>query len=71
MPADFRTVVKAALADRGIAQRELSRRLDIPIVSLNGWLRGRSSLTSDTLQRIADHLGLDLVDTLAKRRRNR
>jgi transcriptional regulator with XRE-family HTH domain len=71
MPTDFRAVVRAALQDRGIAQRELSRRLDIPIVSLNGWLKGRSSLTSDTLQRIADHLGLDLIDTLAKRRRNR
>lgn len=45
----------------GISQRELARRLGVQQPLVARWEAGRSSVRVDTLQRIADALGVNLT----------
>lgn len=48
--------VKIALAENGVTQAELARKMGIPAPQLSHWLKGVYKPTSQNLQKLADAL---------------
>lgn len=53
-----------ALSERGIKQVELSRAIDVPPTTVNGWIRGAHLPDLETLQAICDYLKMPVVEIL-------
>ena len=51
--------IKAARIERGLTQAELATRLNLPYQSIGQWERGVRTPKRDTLQKIADALGVE------------
>ena len=64
--SDFARTIKAnvlrLLAEQGVSQNELSRRTGIESGNLARLLRGDAELQSDTVQKFADALGVQVVE---------
>lgn len=58
---DFRASIRDAMASQCITQVELAERTGIPQPSISRYLTGARELRTDTLQAIADKLGLVLT----------
>lgn len=54
--------IKELLKEKHITQKELAARMGISDGTLSNILSGRFSPTKDTLQRIADALGVDIAE---------
>lgn len=61
----FRQNVKAAIVAAGISQSEFARRAELGRPFLNRVLRGHAEPSLDVCDRIADALGLDLMQLLS------
>ncbi|GAA4399898.1 hypothetical protein GCM10023187_12450 [Nibrella viscosa] len=53
--------IRKARKEKGLTQKEVGRRLGITESTFNGYESGRQNLTIDTLQKIADALGVSLT----------
>jgi transcriptional regulator with XRE-family HTH domain len=50
--------IKAALAERGIAQEQLARRLDVSLRTVSNWCLGVTEPRYAQVEAIADELGI-------------
>lgn len=53
-------VIKSIIKKRGITQKHLSERLDIPQTTISGYLSGNRTIPYDVVVRMAKVLNLDL-----------
>ena len=53
--------VRAAIADSGLSLGEIGRRADVPTSVLSRFMREERSITVETLDKIAEALGLRVV----------
>lgn len=63
--------IRATLAESGLTQAELARRVGMQPTHLNAFLKGRNDILAQRLTEILLELGLDLSDSLKKHRRAR
>lgn len=57
--------LKEVLKERGMTQRDLADRMGVTEAFVSKIVSGRSASTLDTLQRIADALGVDVAELFA------
>ena len=54
------------LEEQRVSRRELSRRTGIAPASITNLLNGDQELQTDTIQRISDALGVDVMDIVTR-----
>jgi len=57
-----RVKLRSILLMRGVTQRQLADRIDIPERYICNWGTGRGNLTSEEKERVADFLGVKVED---------
>jgi len=57
--------VKEILKEKGMSQKDLAKRMNVQDGTMSNILSGRYSPTLDTLQRIADALGVEVAELFA------
>lgn len=63
---DLKERVKVLLKDRGITQAELAEKIGVQGGTLSNAISGRYSPTLDTLERIAEALGVSVAELFAE-----
>lgn len=58
-------VLKSEMEKRGLNFMEFSAELDIPRTTLQGYLKGTSSPRADSLEELADKLGISLAELVS------
>lgn len=68
--SEFASIVKdnidRLLEEQSISRRELSRRTCIAPANITNILNGEQEIQTDTIQRIADALGVDVMDVVTR-----
>lgn len=59
-------LIKAARKEAGLTQAELAAKLNVPYQSISQWERGTRSPKIETLERIADALGVPISEICSK-----
>ncbi len=59
-------LIKAARKEAGLTQAELATKLNVPYQSISQWERGTRSPKIETLERIADALGVPISEICSK-----
>ena len=64
--SDFAKIVKdnilRVLDESGVSKTELARRLEVPRPNISSLLNGDKEIQTDTIQRIADALGVKVAE---------
>lgn len=66
---DLRPIILARMAELGMTQTALAKAIGASRPTLNNWLRGRSTVTVETLVKVAGALGLEV--RLVRKRKSR
>lgn len=68
--SDFARTVKQnilrVLAEQGVSRNELSRRMNVSQQSVVALLNGEREIQTDTIQKIADALGVKVVELVVE-----
>jgi transcriptional regulator with XRE-family HTH domain len=56
---NFADALRALLAERGMSQRELARRLGLSAQGVNGWLTGGVTPERENVERLEDELAVE------------
>lgn len=64
IPTDFR--IKEVMESKGISQNELANRLNVTTSAIKKWFTAKS-LTTSTLQQIAQALEVDILDLIVSK----